>query len=62
MLIGPIIAICGIFIILFAVEICIRYKKNARRVQDPEIDTMKNIHYIKHWVDPGTFMKYIEQK
>ena len=52
-LIGPIITICGMAVILFAIEICYRYKRNARRVQDPEIDTMKNIHHIKHWVDPG---------
>ena len=52
-IIGPIITVCGLAFIFFGFEICVRYKKNARRVQDPEIDTMKNIHHIKHWMDPG---------
>ena len=52
-IIGPIVTLCGICLIFFGFEICVRYKKNARRVQDPEIDTMKNIHHIKHWMDPG---------
>ena len=54
-IIGPIVTLCGISLIFFGFEICVRYKKNARRVQDPEIDTMKNIHHIKHWMDPGKF-------
>ena len=54
-IIGPIVTLCGICLIFFGFEICVRYKKNARRVQDPEIDTMKNIHHIKHWMDPGKF-------
>ena len=53
-IVGPIVAIFGFVIVLFSLEICIRYQKNARRVQDPEIDTMKNVHHIKHWIDPGT--------
>ena len=56
-IIGPIVTLCGICLIFFGFEICVRYKKNARRVQDPEIDTMKNIHHIKHWMDPGKFIK-----
>ena len=53
MIIGPVLALTGVAVILFSFEICIRYQNNARRVQDPEIDTMETIHHIKHWADPG---------
>ncbi len=52
-LIGSVFIFFGVVIILFSVEICSRLRKNVARVKDPEIDRLKNIHHIKHWVDPG---------
>lgn len=42
-------------IFVFMFEILSRLRKNAARVQDPEIDKLSNLHHIKHWMDPGEF-------
>ena len=34
-----------------------RLRKNAKRVKDPEIDKLKNLHHIKHWMPPGELWK-----
>ena len=56
MIAGAVVVGIGILIMFFSVEICIRLQKNVKRVKDPEIDGLKNLHHIKHWVDPGTFL------
>jgi len=51
---GVAACIIGIIFILFSTEICQRLNANQKRVKDPEIDSVTNLHEIKHWVDPGT--------
>ena len=45
--------VVGILMCLFTIEIMMRLSKNAKRVQDPEIDSIDNLHNIKHWMPPG---------
>lgn len=53
LIVGAVLAAFSVAIVLFAVEICLRLQKNAKRVKDPEIDNIDNLHQIKHWVEPG---------
>ena len=50
---GGVLIFVGILLLFFSIEICSRLRKNAKRVKDPEIDKLKNLHHIKHWVEPG---------
>ncbi|XP_059091802.1 uncharacterized protein LOC131887255 isoform X2 [Tigriopus californicus] len=47
------IIIFGVVLMLCSIEICSRLIKNIKRVQDPEIDRAKNLHHVKHWIDPA---------
>ena len=44
--------------IFFTGEVCMRLASNLKRVQDPEIDKIDNLHLIKHWMEPGTILNY----
>lgn len=50
---GGVLAFFGLLLLSFSVEVCVRLRKNAKRVKDPEIDKLKNLHHIKHWMPPG---------
>ena len=52
---GGVLAFFGALLLCFSVEVCVRLRKNAKRVKDPEIDKLKNLHHIKHWMPPGEF-------
>ena len=54
---GGVLAFFGSLLLCFSVEICVRLRKNAKRVKDPEIDKLKNLHHIKHWMPPGELWK-----
>ena len=54
-IIGAVLLISGLMFLLFFSEAFSRLRKNQARVQDPEIDKLKNLHHIKHWVDPGQY-------
>ena len=54
LIIGIMLIICGVMFVFFTAEICIRLQHNLKRVQDPEIDKIDNLHLIKHWIEPGT--------
>ena len=56
---GAVVIGCGVFIFILSVEICIRLRKNMKRVKDPEIDKLKNLHQIKHWVHPGELYQFL---
>jgi len=43
----------GANLFLFSVKICLKLWKNLKCVKDPEIDKLKNLHQIKHWIHPG---------
>jgi len=44
--------VCGVMFSAFTIETCVGLRGNLARVQDTEIDTIKNLHLIKHWVEP----------
>lgn len=50
---GGVFIFFGFLVLLFSIEICVRLRKNAKRVKDPSIDKLKNLHQIKHWMEPG---------
>ncbi len=50
---GGVFLLMGVMQLIFSVEIWMRLQKNVKRVQDPEIDQITNVHHIKHWVNPG---------
>ena len=52
---GGVLGFFGLLLLTFSVEVCVRLSKNAKRVKDPEIDKLKNLHHIKHWMPPGEF-------
>ena len=49
---GPVLIGAGIMTILCSLEICVRLHKETKRVQDPELDNLRNPHEVKHWMDP----------
>lgn len=53
LILGPVVAGVGLLTMLFSVEVCVRLVKAKRRVQDPELDNLVNLHEVKHWVDPN---------
>ncbi len=53
LIIGPVTIGCGAILFLFSVETCLKLRKNLKRIKDPEIDKLKNLHQIKHWIHPG---------
>ena len=52
-MLGPVLAGAGVFSVLFSFEVCLRLYRNQRRMHDPDLDNLVNIHEIKHWMDPG---------
>jgi hypothetical protein len=53
-IVGSVLCVFGVMVILFSIEVCIRLDKNVRRVMDPEVDAVGNLHNVKHWVPPGS--------
>eukprot|EP00095_Tigriopus_kingsejongensis_P005600 maker-scaffold541_size141817-snap-gene-0.26 protein:Tk05600 transcript:maker-scaffold541_size141817-snap-gene-0.26-mRNA-1 annotation:"membrane protein" len=51
-IIGTCVVIFGLILILCTIEVCIKLQKNVKRVRDPEIDNVKSLHLIKHWIQP----------
>ena len=56
LILGIMVVICAILFGSFTIETCITLKRAIARVQDKEIDEIKNLHLIKHWVEPGTVL------
>lgn len=52
LILGIMVIICAILFGSFTIETCITLKRAIARVQDKEIDEIKNLHLIKHWVEP----------
>ena len=52
-IIGPVLMCCGLAIMIGSIEVIVRLVKNAKRVKDPELDQITNLHHVKHWIDPG---------
>ena len=55
LIIGITLLVFGVFFILVFLDICCRLASNLKRVQDPEVDKVDNLHLIKHWMDPGIY-------
>ena len=54
LILGIMVVICAILFGSFTIETCITLKRAIARVQDKDIDDIKNLHLVKHWVEPGT--------
>ena len=55
LIIGITLLVFGVFFILVFLDICCRLASNLKRVQDPEVDKVDNLHLIKHWMEPGIY-------
>ena len=53
LIIGSTLLIWGCMFLVSTAETCIRLGNAKKRVQDPEIDSIDNLHMIKHWMEPG---------
>ena len=53
-ILGPILVLAGVLIIGFSVEICLRLRRQVKRVMDPSLLKTSNFHEVKHWIEPGT--------
>jgi len=51
-ILGPILTFCGLLLVFFSVEICIRLRKQVKRVMDPSLLKTSNFHEVKHWIEP----------
>ena len=52
-ILGPILLLAGVLIIGFSVEICLRLRRQVKRVMDPSLLKTSNFHEVKHWIEPG---------
>ena len=52
-ILGPILLLTGILVLVFMLEICVRLKKQIKRVMDPSLLKTSNFHEVKHWIEPG---------
>lgn len=52
LIIGSTLIICGFLFLISTAETCVRLGNAKKRVQDPEIDNISNLHLIKHWIEP----------
>ena len=54
-ILGPVLLLSGILVIVFMLEICVRLRKQIKRVMDPSLLKTSNFHEVKHWIEPGIF-------
>ena len=53
MILGLILSLAGLVLIAFSVELCLRLRKQIKRVMDPSLLKTSNFHEVKHWIEPG---------
>ena len=58
-ILGPVLLLSGILVIVFMLEICVRLRKQIKRVMDPSLLKTSNFHEVKHWIEPGIFQVYL---
>ena len=58
-ILGPILLLTGVLVLVFMLEICVRLRKQIKRVMDPSLLKTSNFHEVKHWVEPGICKYYI---
>lgn len=51
-IVGIVVVVCGIMFGAFTVETCIWLRAASARVTDKDIDSISNLHLIKHWIEP----------
>ena len=54
MILGLVLSLAGLVLIAFSIELCLRLRKQIKRVMDPSLLKTSNFHEVKHWVEPGT--------
>ena len=55
MILGLILCLAGVVLIAFSVEMCLRLRKQIKRVMDPSLLKTSNFHEVKHWIEPGKY-------
>ena len=55
MIMGLVLALAGVVLIAFSVEMCLRLRKQIKRVMDPTLLKTSNFHEVKHWIEPGSY-------
>ena len=58
MILGLILSLAGLVLITFSVELCLRLRKQIKRVMDPSLLKTSNFHEVKHWIEPGIIFRY----
>ena len=58
-ILGPILLLTGVLVLVFMLEICVRLRKQIKRVMDPSLLKTSDFHEVKHWVEPGICKYYI---
>ena len=53
MILGLVLAVAGLVLIAFSVEMCLRLRRQIKRVMDPTLLKTSNLHEVKHWIEPG---------
>ena len=46
----------GVALVASSMELIIRLRKQIKRVMDPNLLKTDNLHEVKHWVEPGTYV------
>ena len=42
----------GLLTMLCSLEVCVRLNKAKQWVQDSKLDSLINLHEVRHWMDP----------
>ena len=57
-ILGLILSLAGLVLIAFSIELCLRLRKQIKRVMDPSLLKTSNFHEVKHWIEPGIVIRY----
>ena len=60
-ILGPVLSLAGVYLVVSRVEMVVRLRRQIQRVMDIDLLDTKNIHEVKHWIEPGEGEGGIEQ-
>ena len=53
MILGLVLSLAGLVLVAFSIELCLRLRRQIKRVMDPSLLKTSNFHEVKHWIEPG---------
>ena len=56
MILALILCLAGVVLNAFSLEMCLRLRKQIKRVMDPSLLKTSNFHEVKHWIEPGKYI------